>query len=96
MVERCPYDKCSDTVELNPSLAIQLREEITACVYNMAAVDFEAFFAHFVARFLEQTEGVDDGQRQMLKANLKTDTVSELSLLSSMCSGIWHLFRSLG
>ena len=73
-----------------------LREEITACVYNMAAVDFEAFFAHFVARFLEQTEGVDDGQRQMLKANLKTDTVSELSLLSSMCTGIWHLFRSLG
>ena len=62
----------------------------------MAAVDFEAFFAHFVARFLEQTEGVDDGQRQMLKANLKTDTVSELSLLSSMCTGIWHLFRSLG
>ena len=65
-------------------------------MYNMAAVDFEAFFAHFVARFLEQTEGVDDGQRQMLKANLKTDTVSELSLLSRMCSGIWRLFRSLG
>ena len=44
-------------------------------MFNMASVDFEAFFAHFVARFLEQTEGVDDAQRQVLKANLKTDTV---------------------
>ena len=70
-----PIKSTSDITLLN-RLLIQLGEEIRAAVYNMAKVDFEAFFGHFIARFLEQTEGVDDGQRQMLKSNLKTDTVS--------------------
>ena len=56
-------------------LLIQLGEEIRAAVFNMAKVDFEAFFGHFIARFLEQTDGLDDGQKQMLQSNLKTDTV---------------------
>ena len=60
-------------------LLIQLGEEITAAVYNMAKVDFEAFFGHFIARFLEQTDGLDDGQKQMLQSNLKTDTVRVLA-----------------
>ena len=72
------------------NLTGQLREEITACVFNMASVDFEAFFAHFVARFLEQTDGVDDAQRQVLKANLKTDTVR-----TSKCFGPFIYLRTI-
>ncbi len=53
-----------------------LRDEIVACVYNMAAVDFPAFFGRFLPQFLLQVEGLDDGQRGVLAANFKSDAVS--------------------
>lgn len=51
-------------------------EEIATAIYNMAAVNFDTFFNSFLPQFLSQTSGLDDTQRDILKKNIKPDTVS--------------------
>lgn len=43
-----------------------LREEIAVAIFNMASIDFAAFFDKFLAHFLVNTEPLDDNQRQLL------------------------------
>ena len=54
-----------------------LKEEITLAVYNMASVDFIAFFNQFLLQFLESQE-LDSNQKNILKTSFKTDTVSSI------------------
>ncbi|XP_071749050.1 exportin-6-A isoform X2 [Lepeophtheirus salmonis] len=51
-----------------------LREEIITAVYNMASVDFNAFFSGFLQVFLSGMEGLNDQQRDTLKNNFKCDS----------------------
>ncbi|GFN87199.1 exportin-6 [Plakobranchus ocellatus] len=48
-----------------------LQEEIVISVYNMAAVDFDAFFSDFLPGFLSSVEGIDDSQKTILAENFK-------------------------
>ncbi|KAK3797258.1 hypothetical protein RRG08_030482 [Elysia crispata] len=50
-----------------------LQEEIVISVYNMAAVDFDAFFSDFLPSFLTSVEGIDDGQKTILAENFQID-----------------------
>lgn len=51
-----------------------LREEITIAIFNMASVDYEAFFSRFLLEFLAKIEDLDANQREKLKDTFKTDT----------------------
>ncbi|PSN44667.1 hypothetical protein C0J52_15740 [Blattella germanica] len=53
-----------------------LAEEIAIALFNMAAVNFTAFQSAFLPQFLHSTDGLDDGQRNILQRNFKSDTVS--------------------
>ena len=57
-----------------------LRDEIVSSVHSMASVDFDAFFRHFLPQFLQQVEGIDDSQRNMLKESFKEDSVRVLNV----------------
>uniref|UniRef100_A0A8C4ZMM5 Exportin 6 n=1 Tax=Gadus morhua TaxID=8049 RepID=A0A8C4ZMM5_GADMO len=50
-----------------------LQEEITLAVYNMAAVDFDAFYSGFMPEFLTGCQGVDSNQRTVLARNFKLE-----------------------
>ncbi len=52
-----------------------LQEEIGVAVYNMAAVDFDAFYANFLPHLLTTCEGLDDNQKAVLAANFKLEKV---------------------
>ena len=52
-----------------------LQEEITLAVYNMAAVDFDAFYSGFMPEFLTGCQGVDSNQRTVLARNFKLERV---------------------
>jgi len=58
-----------------------LQEEITLAVYNMAAVDFDAFYAGFMPEFLAGCQGVDANQRAVLARNFKLERVRGLTVL---------------
>ncbi|KAM4635404.1 exportin-6 isoform 2-T3 [Polymixia lowei] len=50
-----------------------LQEEITLAVYNMASVDFDAFYSAFMPEFLNGCQGVDANQRAVLARNFKLE-----------------------
>ncbi|XP_061159226.1 exportin-6 [Syngnathus typhle] len=50
-----------------------LQEEITLAVYNMASVDFDAFYSAFMPEFLNGCQGVDTNQRAVLARNFKIE-----------------------
>ncbi|XP_010769239.1 exportin-6 [Notothenia coriiceps] len=50
-----------------------LQEEITVAIYNMACVDFDAFFSAFMPEFLNGCQGVDASQRSVLARNFKLE-----------------------
>ena len=52
-----------------------LREEITTCIFNMANVDFDAFFNQFLTGFVSNQSDLDDNQKTALKSSFKQDTV---------------------
>lgn len=51
-----------------------LKDEITTCVHNMAAVDFPSFFDHFLPQLVAGQTQLDDSQKDALKNSFKTDT----------------------
>ena len=53
-----------------------LQEEIGITVYNMASVDFDAFYASFLPQFLASCDGIDENQKTILRKNFKMDKVS--------------------
>ncbi|XP_037544857.1 exportin-6 [Nematolebias whitei] len=50
-----------------------LQEEITLAIYNMASVDFDAFYSVFMPEFLNGCHGVDTNQRSVLARNFKLE-----------------------
>uniref|UniRef100_A0A8C5GAA3 Importin N-terminal domain-containing protein n=1 Tax=Gouania willdenowi TaxID=441366 RepID=A0A8C5GAA3_GOUWI len=50
-----------------------LQEEITLAIYNMASVDFDAFYSAFMPEFLSGCQGVDTSQRAVLARNFKLE-----------------------
>uniref|UniRef100_A0A3Q2EBD0 Exportin 6 n=1 Tax=Cyprinodon variegatus TaxID=28743 RepID=A0A3Q2EBD0_CYPVA len=50
-----------------------LQEEITLAIYNMASVDFDAFYSAFMPEFLNGCQGVDSNQRAVLARNFKLE-----------------------
>lgn len=52
-----------------------LQEEITVAIYNMASVDFDAFYSAFMPEFLNGCQGVDTSQRTVLARNFKLERV---------------------
>lgn len=52
-----------------------LQEEITLAIYNMASVDFDAFYSAFMPEFLNGCQGVDTSQRAVLARNFKLEQV---------------------
>ncbi|TWW69676.1 Exportin-6 [Takifugu flavidus] len=50
-----------------------LQEEITVAIYNMASVDFDAFYSAFMPEFLNGCQGVDTNQRAVLARNFKLE-----------------------
>ncbi|CAL1589077.1 unnamed protein product [Knipowitschia caucasica] len=50
-----------------------LLEEITLAIYNMASVDFDAFYSAFMPEFLNGCQGVDSNQRAVLARNFKLE-----------------------
>ncbi len=58
-----------------------LKEEITVATFNMASVDFEAFFKHFLPEYLSKLEDLDSNQKEKLRLAFKDDIVSSYCLL---------------
>lgn len=56
-----------------------LQEEITVAIYNMASVDFDAFYSAFMPEFLNGCQGVDTNQRAVLARNFKLERVTVIS-----------------
>lgn len=54
-----------------------LQEEITVAIYNMASVDFDAFYSAFMPEFLNGCQGVDSSQRAVLARNFKLERVKD-------------------
>lgn len=52
-----------------------LQEDIAVTIYNMAAVDFDAFYSTFLPQFLQSCQGVDDTQKALLSHNFKLELV---------------------
>ncbi|CAB1341276.1 unnamed protein product [Coregonus sp. 'balchen'] len=50
-----------------------LQEEMGLAVYNMASVDFDAFYSAFMPEFLNGCQGVDANQRAVLGRNFKLE-----------------------
>uniref|UniRef100_A0A8C9TUQ4 Exportin 6 n=1 Tax=Scleropages formosus TaxID=113540 RepID=A0A8C9TUQ4_SCLFO len=50
-----------------------LQDEIALAVYNMASVDFDAFYSAFLPEFLNGCQGVDGNQRGVLGRNFKME-----------------------
>ncbi len=63
-----------------------LREEIAITVYNMASVDFDAFYSSFLPHLLSTCEGLDENQKAVLAANFKLEKVKAVaSLYCALC-----------
>uniref|UniRef100_A0A8C1RM75 Exportin 6 n=1 Tax=Cyprinus carpio TaxID=7962 RepID=A0A8C1RM75_CYPCA len=54
-----------------------LQDDITLALYNMAAVDFQAFYSSFLPEFLNGCQGLDPHQRTTLARNFRPERVSE-------------------
>lgn len=64
-----------------------LQEEMTVAIYNMASVDFDAFYSAFMPEFLGGCQGVDAGQRAVLARNFKLERVKMRPPRPSLPSG---------
>ena len=62
-----------------------LREDTTATLYSMAAVDFDVFFGELLPSFLTSSDGLDSSQKSSLAANFSTHTVSRESVCVTRC-----------
>lgn len=51
-----------------------LNDDIFSAVYNLCAVDFDAFFNTFLLHYLQSVEGLDQKQRELLRRNFTSDT----------------------
>ena len=60
-----------------------LQEEIVITVYNMADVDFDTFYTHFLPHFLKSMDGLDDNQRMVLVQNFKLEKVTSSAIYFS-------------
>lgn len=58
-----------------------LQDDITLALYNMAAVDFPAFYTSFLPEFLNGCQGLDPHQRTTLARNFTPERVSTLACL---------------
>lgn len=52
-----------------------LQDDITLALYNMAAVDFQAFYSSFLPEFLNGCQGLDPHQRTTLARNFRPERV---------------------
>lgn len=68
-----------------------LQEEITVAIYNMASVDFDAFYSAFMPEFLNGCQGVDTNQRAVLARNFKLERVTRLLENVTMDSALTSL-----
>lgn len=62
-----------------------LQEEIGLTLYNMAAVNFDHFYAHFLPHFLQSCESLDSSQKAALAANFPADKVTLNGLFLFFC-----------
>ena len=67
-----------------------LQDEIAITVYNMASVDFDAFYANFLPHLLTSCEGLDENQKAVLAANFKLEKVT----LGTSLKVLPHLYRA--
>lgn len=52
-----------------------LTEDVVLTIYNMATVNFIAFFDTFLMNFLQNMDGLLQSQRDSLKHSIRKDTV---------------------
>lgn len=75
-----------------------LQEEITVAIYNMASVDFDAFYSAFMPEFLNGCQGVDTNQRGVLARNFKLEQVGVMVNISTVYvftpNQLLHYFRN--
>ncbi|XP_077979557.1 exportin-6-like isoform X2 [Glandiceps talaboti] len=50
-----------------------LQEEIMITIYNMASVDFDAFYSNFLHQFLSSCDSLNDSQKTILGSNFSID-----------------------
>lgn len=67
-----------------------LQEEIGITIYNMAAVNFNAFYSTFLLQFLQNCNSLDDSQKSLLSHNFKVEMD-----LPSFTRGIHRLVNDL-
>ncbi|KAM9457944.1 exportin-6 [Clarias gariepinus] len=67
-----------------------LQDDITMALYNMAAVDFSAFFSSFLPEFLNSCQGLDPHQRTTLARNFTPERD-----LPSFSQGVYRLVNDL-
>uniref|UniRef100_A0A8B9H4H2 Exportin 6 n=1 Tax=Astyanax mexicanus TaxID=7994 RepID=A0A8B9H4H2_ASTMX len=67
-----------------------LQDDITVALYNMAAVDFQAFYSSFLPEFLNGCQGLDPHQRTTLARNFTPERD-----LPSFSQGVYRLVNDL-
>lgn len=67
-----------------------LQDDITLALYNMAAVDFPAFYSSFLPEFLNGCQGLDPHQRRTLARNFTPERD-----LPSFSQGVYRLVNDL-
>ncbi|MCJ8739399.1 hypothetical protein PDJAM_G00046660 [Pangasius djambal] len=67
-----------------------LQDDITLALYNMAAVDFPAFYSSFLPEFLNGCQGLDPHQRTTLARNFTPERD-----LPSFSQGVYRLVNDL-
>ncbi|CAG5897647.1 unnamed protein product [Menidia menidia] len=72
-----------------------LQEEITLAIYNMASVDFDAFYSAFMPEFLNGCHGVDSSQRAVLARNFKLEQARADFDLPSFTQSVQRLVNDL-
>uniref|UniRef100_A0A672S412 Importin N-terminal domain-containing protein n=1 Tax=Sinocyclocheilus grahami TaxID=75366 RepID=A0A672S412_SINGR len=67
-----------------------LQDDITLALYNMAAVDFQAFYSSFLPEFLNGCQGLDPHQRTTLARNFTPERD-----LPSFSQGVYRIVNDL-
>ncbi|KTG02443.1 hypothetical protein cypCar_00034690 [Cyprinus carpio] len=67
-----------------------LQDDITLALYNMAAVDFQAFYSSFLPEFLNGCQGLDPHQRTTLARNFRPERD-----LPSFSQGVYRIVNDL-
>lgn len=63
---------------------LNLTDEILTAIYHMAAVNFEVFFEAYLHNFLMETSCLTTSQKNILKSNIKKQTVSYVPFSSHL------------